>query len=767
MFFTLTPPSISKIRAKFIIEKLGNFPNSISPINIFVTGRTHSGKTTLGNRLLGIDYFLSTGHQDCTKEINLIEFPIGLRYFDLPGVCSDDRLENYNRVGLDLSQFDEFPIVDEITLAKYKENQSPSEENLSIYQYEQLNYQPDLIYYLIAPDKQFARGDRKYLLDLLKKHQNVIYILNMFANKQTGANYTATEANIQDVATQIIKIHQSILGESSLPQIVGVNCWTGEGIAELLYQSQEFLSEEKGKVFQTLIEYQQQKTPDEYVNQIQKELVRLYAHLACQKSTGTYTCDQPLHKLCYSLLDFLVSLPVQSNQSSNSSIAQKVNTVIKQIFSGTTTSFNTQSLEDKFDYVIRTSDDILSRNIDFLNKIIHNRIREIQKQGYKIRNQKIDEFKQKNESYEQKISKSWDELVSENETIDSLTQRIDNKERTLSTLINTYNLSIKKHQYRCHEYNARLERWRDRRDRYNANVELINNSSARLTDEARRSFQQESDYLDREIEAIKIESNYIDSIKADLDREEKSLDAEIADLKQKRRRRNSRLESLNEKFEEHLRFKKNAEDDISFGIEVIKAFDEEFNTIAEKVDARIEEINTRIETIGNARSDFYSEQFSSLEDAIDELQEIINHCLDEFNTFENEIFVFTQELKKCILKFSINQIASKILQENTENYFDEVGRFEYRGSNYNYFCQYGIAIGLTVTFVSLNATRKDYERLYSECLAKVNQLGLSFNHIDENQILQQLNSKMNLLFDNLVLTELVGGRFFNQATTIH
>ena len=71
MFFTLTPPSISKIRAKFIIEKLSNFSQSISPINIFVTGRTHSGKTTLGNCLLGIDYFLSTGYQDCTKEINL------------------------------------------------------------------------------------------------------------------------------------------------------------------------------------------------------------------------------------------------------------------------------------------------------------------------------------------------------------------------------------------------------------------------------------------------------------------------------------------------------------------------------------------------------------------------------------------------------------------------------------------------------------------------------------------------------------------------
>jgi GTPase Era involved in 16S rRNA processing len=244
MYFQLNRPSISQIRAKFIIDKLNNFPQNIDSINIFVTGKTHSGKTTLGNRLLGIDYFLSTGRQDCTKEINLIEFPIGLKYFDLPGVCSDDRLENYNRVALELAQVEDFPCIDELTLAKYKESQSPFEQNLSVSDYTSLQFKPDLIYYLIAPDKQFARGDRKYLKDLLKRHQNIIYVFNMFVNKQTGISYSATEANIQDVATQILKIHRNILGENSQPKVVGVNCWTGEGISELLHQSQQILSGE-------------------------------------------------------------------------------------------------------------------------------------------------------------------------------------------------------------------------------------------------------------------------------------------------------------------------------------------------------------------------------------------------------------------------------------------------------------------------------------------------------------------------------------------
>ena len=81
MYFQLDLPSIPRIRAKLIIEALSNYSNNISSINLFVTGRTGSGKTTLGNRFLGIDYFLSTGHQDCTKEVNLIEFPIGVKIF--------------------------------------------------------------------------------------------------------------------------------------------------------------------------------------------------------------------------------------------------------------------------------------------------------------------------------------------------------------------------------------------------------------------------------------------------------------------------------------------------------------------------------------------------------------------------------------------------------------------------------------------------------------------------------------------------------------
>ncbi len=52
----------------------------------------------------------------------------------------------------------------------------------------------------------------------------------------------ATEANLTDVITKIIGVHTSVLGEDNKPIIVGVNCWTGEGISELVTRSHEPLT---------------------------------------------------------------------------------------------------------------------------------------------------------------------------------------------------------------------------------------------------------------------------------------------------------------------------------------------------------------------------------------------------------------------------------------------------------------------------------------------------------------------------------------------
>ncbi|MCD8487636.1 MAG: hypothetical protein LRZ84_13105 [Desertifilum sp.] len=53
----LSSVSLPTIRANFIVEKLKQLPQNLPSLKLFVTGRTGSGKTTLANRLIGIDYF--------------------------------------------------------------------------------------------------------------------------------------------------------------------------------------------------------------------------------------------------------------------------------------------------------------------------------------------------------------------------------------------------------------------------------------------------------------------------------------------------------------------------------------------------------------------------------------------------------------------------------------------------------------------------------------------------------------------------------------
>lgn len=761
MYFQLTPPSISKIRAKFIIEKLSTFSQNISSFNIFATGRTHSGKTTLGNRLLGINYFLSTGSQDCTKEINLIEFPNGLKYFDLPGVWSDDRLENYNRIALDISQVEDFPYVDEVTLARYKENQSPFEHNLSISHYGTLNFKPDLVYYLIAPDKQFARGEKNYLVDLLKRHKNIIYVFNMFVNKQTGISYSATEQNISNATSQILKVHNNILGENHRPVIVGVNCWTGEGISELLHQSQQMLSGEKGKIFEQLIQYQRQKTPDEYVNQVKRELIRLYAHAACERPTGSDTCDQPLHKICYTLFDFLGSLPIQSSQS-DSSICEQVNTIVNQVFSNPSQATQTESIEDKMDYVQRGLNYIINEGIDSFNELIKTYISEPKQQGYELGNQELEEWKQEKESYNQKLGEQGESVLLENqeiallkELIESLTQEINELSEEVSSRVDANNARFVDILSRRQNSSSRFDRWKDRFDRYNANIDRINRSSARLTYEARQSIDQERNYLDREINSLRSEKSYIDSLEIAWKMEEIYLEEEkektrhkIVYLNQKQEIYQAKVKLLNKKLKKYNEFHKNAQDEVNFWFELIKAFQDELNSLDQRVQSRIKEMNVHIQEIKDRLSENYFEQFPSMEDAINELQKVINRCIDEMNVFENQIFTFHQEINTCIFKLTINKMVTQVLQKTTEHYFDETGKFEYRGSHYHYFRQHGITIGLALTRMTLLGMEEEYEEFYNDLLRKVEHLGYFPDHPVESKMLSLLESNINSLFDS-------------------
>lgn len=334
MTFQFTHPSLSAIRANLIIQKLVDFPTNVDRINIFATGRTGSGKTTLGNRLIGIDYFMpSSGYQDCTDEVNLIKFPMGLNYFDLPGVCSDDRLENYNRVALGLEQVEDFPFVENLALAKYSKDKTSEKQNFSISEFSLQQFKPDLIFYLIAPDKQFLSVDCTYLRDLLQQHCQVIYVFNMFASKETSSEHFASPQNISDAVNKLTKIHTSVLGKTSQPVIVQVNCWTGEGISELIARSGEMLGSEKGRLFEELIRYQSEKTPDKYVCQVKEEILKILAHAACQKPDGTSRSGETLLEDCQILWEFISGLltkPQEMPSFVQQVIKAQVYTIISQ-----------------------------------------------------------------------------------------------------------------------------------------------------------------------------------------------------------------------------------------------------------------------------------------------------------------------------------------------------------------------------------------------------------------------------------------------------
>ncbi|MGB3466492.1 MAG: hypothetical protein WBA74_14530, partial [Cyclobacteriaceae bacterium] len=79
-----------------------------SPINIYVTGGTGSGKKALINRLLmETEVMRYIAFQDCSLEIGLFNSTSNCRYFYLPGISAGAHFENINRAALLMPQIDD------------------------------------------------------------------------------------------------------------------------------------------------------------------------------------------------------------------------------------------------------------------------------------------------------------------------------------------------------------------------------------------------------------------------------------------------------------------------------------------------------------------------------------------------------------------------------------------------------------------------------------------------------------------------------------
>lgn len=759
MYFQFNPPSIHRIRAKFIIEALSNYPNSINSINLFVTGRTGSGKTTLGNRFLGIDYFLSTGHQDCTKEVNLIEFPIGLKYFDLPGVCSDDLLENFNRVALGVAQVEDFPWVETLNVAKFAEDKPPQEQNLTIKNFRNLSLEPDLIFYLIAPDKQFGRSDRKYLRDLLKCHHQVIYVFNMFVNKDKGTQFAATEANITDAASQITKVHTSIVGQD--PIIIPVNCLTGEGISDLLTQSQILLGGEKGKAFKQAIEYQRQQTPEEYLKQFHQELLRLLAHAACQKPDGSYSCQQPIHKDAHILLEILTNLRKKS-EAVSCSFGKDINSLIQEAIENVKANLHQKSnlLEEEIAQVVRGYE-IIQDGINLVNDKINSHLFDFQKDAIKSRDELIEKIKQgiksrsqKVEFLEQDLNLKFEDYSSFKAKVELLTEEVNSVYKELEAQFNAINFQEFELMERINNFNSRKDRYEARVDNYNSNIDEINTSWGTPTEATIQSLDAEKKYIIREKAYLQSEGNDLDEKVSSLNERHESLNKKARKLDEKSQRRNQMIQELDIKREiaieivkEYNQLKKGIVEDVSFSEEAMDRFNSEFWEVNDQIHQRIDEINQRISIIRENLTELITEEGSFNEAEIPNLQDRINSCIDEMSLFLQEISTFQTQISLCLARININIAVNNVVIKYTNYHFNETDDFSYKGSTHDFYKQDGIAILLTIAnLIFYEREDNNFDAWHNSFFTIVNNLG-DFPAIPrEDNVLKLLSSDIKLLF---------------------
>ncbi|MBE9224108.1 50S ribosome-binding GTPase [Phormidium sp. LEGE 05292] len=771
MYFQFNPPSDSNIRASLIIDKLRTVSStSTYYTNIFVTGRTGAGKTTLGNKLIGGSHFMpSSGRQDCTNEINLIKFVNCLQYFDLPGVCSNDRLENYNRAALNIEQIERFddedlPIVEKLTVADYSKSENPQRKSYRLTEFRTPEFEPDLIFYLIAPEKQFTRGDRKYLRDLLKIHRQVIYVLNMFVNKQSEKIFAATEANLIDAVTKIMEVHTSFFGTNSQPTIVPVNCWTGEGISELLIQSQVILGGEKGRLFEELIAYQQQKTPDEYNRQVNRELVRAFAYTASQKAkTGVYSCDQPLHKACHCLWDFLANLRSKAEQTSYF-FGKDVSNLVNKVLSGAIRppQQGINSTEEKISAISRGLA-YIGDSIEFLNDEISTRIFATQEQAIELRDRQIESFKTDIQSRGEDITNFEQEISYRLETLNSLIASRDSLAAEIDSRIDAHNVRVDKLNsiqieliQRRENLNSRVERWNSRLESYNYTVSRINNGYAKPNRDTIESLEQESDWLDEEKSKIKSKQrslerdfdDYHDRVRV-METEEETLQRMIQQRTEKSQTLSSEANSIQQMLKQRSEKRKYLDDEVKFAAAILESFEEEFSSIDKRVNERISEINSDLEIIKLRLSIYQQDETNSIQDEITAFQEEVNKCVDRMRDFEQEIKKFQAAIEACEAKMLINKLVLRLIMQSTKYYFDETGDCEFKDSTADYFGKNGVVLLLSLahSIVSGKDIESGDRALYNSILARINKLGMFPEPPTENNVKQFLELKIDSLFD--------------------
>jgi IS1 family transposase/uncharacterized protein YukE len=758
--FDINPPSVEKIRANFLIEKLNTVSQVgiVSPINIWSTGRTHSGKTTLGNLLFGnFNFMPSKGEQDCTDEINLIEFAGGLNYHDTPGVASKGDFENYNRAAFGIEPNPKFKPVKDLTLAKYSEKEGKTvveREQFTSSEFQRKVFKPDLIFYVIAADKNFLDADCNYLGDLLTQHSQVIYVLNLFADTETGSLY-ATDENIIDMVNRITEVHQVVLGNDVKPIIVPVNCRTGEGINDLVKHSYQVLGNKKGQLFKELIEYQQQKTPEEYIKQVKHKLLQFYAYGACQKPESRYTCDQTFHETCSALLDFLAKLNIHSQQTSKFLETQRL---VHEIIN-TPQKYSQKSPKSRRNqkYSAEVGLCLIDERIDAVNAMINSYLVQAEQETIELRNYVIDCLEEKDNSLKRDILSLELEkmLVQEQakpivEKFLSLRQEIESQQKILQPRIDEFNRNNSKLKSRIIDYNFRRQQLNLRIQNYNKAVAECNARffpPSSLTDFIRR----EDSAIDSEQSLLDRESDSLDAAISSNTRESQSLDREIAAINEMERQV---LELFNKLEETKLKIRdiqrtrlqrdKIYEDFIQYSNNLIEKFAQDFNQVNSEIKRQINSIQSSVSNINNRF------QFQDLEneffDDHDKFLEEINTCIEQINSFQNQISFLVVNLNFCATRMLINSAVADIFLLSTTHLFDNTDELTYRGVTYQKCGKNGLMLLLVNTHLFVLSNIMENHNIEQKLAPKFDIFDDFTDDLTESQIYEILQSKINLMF---------------------
>ncbi|ELP54951.1 hypothetical protein O53_3779 [Microcystis aeruginosa TAIHU98] len=291
-----------RIAGEVILDNYRNQEGFASTVNLYVTGRTGAGKTSLGNTIFDSKQkaMKSTGYMNCTDDVGCFQSANNLKYFDLPGVASKQDFENINRAALGIDQIfskrrPTAPIT-QFTLSDYTDYQSTNkakQETILVEEWQSTQNQlingADVILYVIAPHAGFVNDDEDYLYDLLSTQKkkrgssNVIIALNLHLNKNGSPKYT--KENIEDVHKMITNIYNEVYRDHiTKPVIIEINSLTGLGADKIAEEICKLLPADKlGKMEEVLGDKLKEKARMVRSKKFREALIYIASRLATFK----------------------------------------------------------------------------------------------------------------------------------------------------------------------------------------------------------------------------------------------------------------------------------------------------------------------------------------------------------------------------------------------------------------------------------------------------------------------------------------------------